>query len=98
MRMPITPHKADPPTSDLYEPLSLFHRFPQFFRIPPLPQTLSLGQLEPHCVNPSTTRPPKPPAPSLHPYFLISSPCEFNSYLSSPHPRNARAETLLCTR
>jgi len=28
-----------------------FHRFPQFFRIPPLPQTLSLGQLEPHCVN-----------------------------------------------
>jgi hypothetical protein len=32
-----------------------FHRFPQFFRIPPLPQTLSLGQLEPHCVNPATS-------------------------------------------
>src|SRR5216684_7457460 len=55
MRMPITPHKADPPTSDLYEPLTLFHRFPQFFRIPPLPQTLSLRQLEPHCVNPATS-------------------------------------------
>jgi hypothetical protein len=33
----------------------LFHRFPQFFRIPPLPQTLSLSQLEPHCVNPATS-------------------------------------------
>ena len=32
-----------------------FHRFPQFFRIPPLPQTLSLPQLEPHCVNPATS-------------------------------------------
>src|SRR5260370_17239427 len=42
-----------------------FHRFPQFFQIcgfcipvtftgPPLPQTLSLGQLEPHFVNPPT--------------------------------------------
>src|SRR2546426_8250407 len=30
----------------------IFHRFPQFFQMPPLPQTLSLGQLEPHCVNP----------------------------------------------
>ncbi len=29
--------------------LRLFHRFPQFFRIPPLPQTLSLRQLVPHC-------------------------------------------------
>jgi len=28
-----------------------FHRFPQFFRIPALPQTLSLGQLEPHCLK-----------------------------------------------
>src|SRR6266446_2109124 len=28
-----------------------FHGFPQLSRIPPLPQTLSLGQLEPHCVN-----------------------------------------------
>src|SRR5260370_39474341 len=55
MRMPITPHKADPPTSNLYEPLTLFHTFPQFFRIPPFPQTLSLGQLEPHCVNPATS-------------------------------------------
>ncbi len=33
----------------------LFHRFPQFFRIPPLPQTLPPGQLEPHCVNPATS-------------------------------------------
>jgi hypothetical protein len=35
--------------------LKLFHGFPQFLRIPPLPQTLSLGQLEPHCVNPATS-------------------------------------------
>src|SRR5882724_472612 len=34
---------------------AFFHRFPQFFRIPPLPQTLSLGPLEPHCVNPATS-------------------------------------------
>jgi hypothetical protein len=34
---------------------SLFLRFPQCFRIPPLPQTLSLSQLEPHCVNPATS-------------------------------------------
>ncbi len=34
---------------------SLFHKFPQFFRIPRLPQTLSLSQLEPHCVNPATS-------------------------------------------
>src|SRR5207245_9477648 len=33
----------------------LFHRFPLFLRIPPLPQTLSLRQLEPHCVNPATS-------------------------------------------
>ena len=33
----------------------LFHRFPQFFRIPPLPQTHSLRQLAPHCVNPATS-------------------------------------------
>src|SRR5260370_22831556 len=37
--------------------LRLFHRFPQFFRIPPLPQTLSLLQLVPHCVNPATPIP-----------------------------------------
>src|SRR5258708_20083372 len=29
--------------------------FPQSFRIPPTPQTLSLRQLEPHCVNPATS-------------------------------------------
>ena len=29
----------------------IFDRFPQFFRMPPLPQTLSLGQLVPHCVK-----------------------------------------------
>jgi hypothetical protein len=34
--------------------LLIFHRFPQFFRTPPLPQTLSLRQLVPHCVNPAT--------------------------------------------
>src|SRR6266568_8830065 len=32
-----------------------FHTFPQFFRIPPLPQTLSLPQLARHCVNPATS-------------------------------------------
>jgi hypothetical protein len=39
----------------VFEPLTLFHTFPQFFRIPPLPQALSLRQLEPHCVNPATS-------------------------------------------
>jgi len=34
--------------------ICLFRRFPQFFRIPPLPQTLSLRQVVPHCVNPAT--------------------------------------------
>src|SRR5207245_11275998 len=34
---------------------SLLHSFPHFFRIPPLPQTLSLLQLVPHCVNPATS-------------------------------------------
>jgi hypothetical protein len=34
---------------------SFFHTFPQFFRIPPLQETLSLRQLEPHCVNPATS-------------------------------------------
>src|SRR5260370_36890363 len=41
-----------------YEPLAVFnsfHRFPQFFRMPPFPQILSLYQLEPHCVNPATS-------------------------------------------
>jgi hypothetical protein len=32
-----------------------FHRFPQFFRILPLPQTLFFLQLGPHCVNPATS-------------------------------------------
>jgi hypothetical protein len=30
---------------------TLFHGFPQFFRIPPLLQTLPLAQLELHCVK-----------------------------------------------
>ncbi len=32
-------------------PFDSFHRFPQFFRIPPLPQILSLPRLETHRLN-----------------------------------------------
>src|SRR5260370_42641164 len=39
------------PQARHYKSVGLFHRFPQSFRIPPLRQTLSLGPLEPHCVN-----------------------------------------------
>ena len=44
----------------------LFHGFPQFFRIPPLPQALSLGQLELHRVRPDCGALPYPGSCVLH--------------------------------
>ena len=72
----------------------LFHRFPQFFRISPLPQTLSPGRLGPHCVNPATSIRITNKLSLTIINYRATLPCDS----SSPSSTSLRSSASLCPR